>query len=109
MLKNKQIDYEIYIVEQIDEKLFNYGKLCNVVVNEIGEEYTYFAFHDIDMLPSVYDLSMPTLNYVKDRYGNLQHIKNKTNIGSFEIPISNDIIDYGNFSGFAKNGKLIIE
>ena len=36
-----------------------------------------------------------------------QHIKNNTNIGSFEIPISNDIIDYGNFSGFAKNGKSI--
>ena len=30
---------------------FNYGKLCNVVSKEVGEEYTYFAFHDIDMLP----------------------------------------------------------
>lgn len=50
-LKDKGIDYEIFIAEQTDDRPFNYGKLCNVVVKEIGEEYTYFAFHDIDMLP----------------------------------------------------------
>lgn len=50
-LKGKGIDYTIFIAEQTDDRPFNYGKLCNVVVNEIGEEYTYFAFHDIDMLP----------------------------------------------------------
>ncbi|CAG0899472.1 unnamed protein product, partial [Cyprideis torosa] len=49
--KDKGIDYEIFIAEQTDDRPFNYGKLCNVVVKEIGEEYTYFAFHDIDMLP----------------------------------------------------------
>ena len=50
-LKDKGIDYTIFIAEQTDERPFNYGKLCNVVTKEIGEEYTYFAFHDIDMLP----------------------------------------------------------
>lgn len=50
-LKDKGIDYEIFIAEQTDDRPFNYGKLCNVVVKEISEEYTYFAFHDIDMLP----------------------------------------------------------
>jgi len=50
-LKDKGIDYTIFIAEQSDDRPFNYGKLCNVVVKEIGEEYTYFAFHDIDMLP----------------------------------------------------------
>ena len=50
-LKGKGIDYTIFIAEQTDDRPFNYGKLCNIVVNEIGEEYTYFAFHDIDMLP----------------------------------------------------------
>ena len=50
-LKDKGIDYTIFIAEQSDDRPFNYGKLCNVVVNEVGEEYTYFAFHDIDMLP----------------------------------------------------------
>jgi len=50
-LKDKGIDYDIFIVEQSDERPFNYGKLCNSAVKEVGEEYTYFAFHDIDMLP----------------------------------------------------------
>ena len=50
-LKDKGIDYTIFIAEQTDDRPFNYGKLCNVVVNEIGKQYTYFAFHDIDMLP----------------------------------------------------------
>jgi len=50
-LKDKGIDYDIIITEQADDRPFNYGKLCNVAVKEVGEEYTYFAFHDIDMLP----------------------------------------------------------
>ena len=50
-LKDKGIDYTIFIAEQSDDRPFNYGKLCNAVVKEIDEEYTYFAFHDIDMLP----------------------------------------------------------
>jgi len=50
-LSNKGIDYTIFIAEQSDERPFNYGKLCNVAVKEVGDEYTYFAFHDIDMLP----------------------------------------------------------
>lgn len=50
-LKDKGIDYTIFIAEQSDDRPFNYGKLCDIIVTEIGEEYTYFAFHDIDMLP----------------------------------------------------------
>jgi len=50
-LKDKGIDYTIFIAEQTDDRPFNYGKLCNVVTKEVSEEYTYFAFHDIDMLP----------------------------------------------------------
>jgi hypothetical protein len=50
-LLDKGIDYTIFIAEQADDRPFNYGKLCNVVVNEISKEYTYFCFHDIDMLP----------------------------------------------------------
>ena len=50
-LKDKGIDYTIFIAEQTDNRPFNYGKLCNVVTKEIGKSYTYFAFHDIDMLP----------------------------------------------------------
>lgn len=50
-LKNKQIDYEIYVVEQFDEKPFNYGKLCNVGVSETSKIADYYCFHDVDILP----------------------------------------------------------
>jgi hypothetical protein len=50
-LLDKGIDYTIFVAEQADDRPFNYGKLCNVVVNEIPKDYTYFCFHDIDMLP----------------------------------------------------------
>jgi hypothetical protein len=50
-LKDKGIDYTIFIAEQSDDRPFNYGKLCNAVVKELSNDYTYFAFHDIDMLP----------------------------------------------------------
>jgi len=54
----KDIDYEILIIEQLDDKPFNRGKLLNV-----GYEYgcnmgcDYFVFHDIDMLPEDVDYS----------------------------------------------------
>jgi hypothetical protein len=50
-LSNKQIDYKIFIAEQSDDRPFNYGKLCNAIVNEIKEDFDYFCFHDIDLLP----------------------------------------------------------
>jgi hypothetical protein len=50
-LTNKQIDYKIFIAEQSDDRPFNYGKLCNSIVNEIKNDYDYFCFHDIDLLP----------------------------------------------------------
>lgn len=50
-LEDKGLDYDIFIAEQTDDRPFNYGKLCNIVVKELPQEYTYFAFHDIDMLP----------------------------------------------------------
>jgi hypothetical protein len=50
-LNNKQIEYIIYIVEQFDEKPFNYGKLCNIGVSETIEFADYYCFHDVNVLP----------------------------------------------------------
>lgn len=50
-LENKQIDYEIFIIEQSDDKPFNYGKLCNVGVNLTHHFADYYCFHDVDLLP----------------------------------------------------------
>ena len=51
-LKNKDIDYKIFVIEQSDDKPFNYGKLCNSAFHLLKEEYDYFCFHDVDMLPT---------------------------------------------------------
>jgi len=57
-LNNKNIDFELIIVEQDDAKTFNRGKLLN-----IGFKYAqrlkcdYIVFHDIDMIPIDADYS----------------------------------------------------
>jgi hypothetical protein len=57
-LKDKNIKYELIIVEQDDSEIFNRGKLLNV-----GFKYAkrlkcdYVVFHDIDMLPVDVDYS----------------------------------------------------
>lgn len=50
-LENKGIDYKLFIIEQADDKPFNYGKLCNSAFHLLKDEYDYFCFHDVDMLP----------------------------------------------------------
>ena len=64
-LSNKQIDYKIFVAEQSDDRPFNYGKLCNAVVNEIKEDFDYFCFHDVNLLPvndssEYYPCDLPT-------------------------------------------------
>lgn len=50
-LKQQDIIASIFIIEQLDERPFNRAKLLNVGFNETREEYDYFCFHDIDLLP----------------------------------------------------------
>jgi len=45
------LNYKIYIVEQIDKKPFNRAKLLNIGFKETQTNHNYFCFHDIDMLP----------------------------------------------------------
>ena len=44
-------EFEIYIIEQDDDLLFNRGALINVGVQLV--EADYYVTHDIDMLPGV--------------------------------------------------------
>ena len=54
----KDIEYEIIIVEQADDKPFNRGKLLNVGYKyAVDKECDYFVFHDVDMLPEDVDYS----------------------------------------------------
>ena len=54
----KEIEYEIFIIEQSDDKPFNRGKLLNVGYKYAVENgCDYFVFHDVDMLPEDVDYS----------------------------------------------------
>jgi hypothetical protein len=62
-LNNQKQDWDILIVEQSPEKLFNRAKLLNVGFAYTEGVYDYYCFHDVDMLPveSDYDYcSNPT-------------------------------------------------
>ena len=54
----KDIDYEIFIIEQSDDKPFNRGKLLNAGYKyALDKGCDYFVFHDVDMLPDDVDYS----------------------------------------------------
>jgi predicted glycosyltransferase involved in capsule biosynthesis len=57
-LSEEKIPFDIFIIEQYDDKPFNRAKLLNAGFNE-AKEYDYFAFHDVDMLPVDSDYSFP--------------------------------------------------
>lgn len=58
VLKEEGVPFEIFIIEQADNKPFNRAKLLNVGFSE-AKDYDYFAFHDVDMLPVDSDYSYP--------------------------------------------------
>jgi len=63
-LKNQNIDFQIYIIHQIDDKLFNRGATKNIGAKIAFEEgCDYIVWHDIDMIPEEEggaDYSYPT-------------------------------------------------
>ncbi|WP_195155531.1 galactosyltransferase-related protein [Candidatus Protochlamydia phocaeensis] len=56
-----QIEYAIFVIEQKNEKSFNRGKLLNVGFSLLKDQFDYFCFHDVDMLPTYADYSYPSI------------------------------------------------
>ena len=57
-LNSKDIDHEIIVVEQSDDKPFNRGKLLNIGYLKAKELLCdYVVFHDVDMIPLEVDYS----------------------------------------------------
>lgn len=50
-------DFQIIIVEQFEDKMFNRGKLINVGFDYINLKCDYICFHDVDMIPVSADYS----------------------------------------------------
>ena len=55
-LEREEIEFNIFIIEQDNEKPFNRAKLLNVGF-DLSKDFDYFAFHDVDMLPLDSDYS----------------------------------------------------
>nr|CAD2203887.1 unnamed protein product [Meloidogyne enterolobii] len=53
ILQKQQIDYSIFIIEQVAGQTFNRGKLMNVGFVEANRYYDWqcFIFHDVDLIP----------------------------------------------------------
>jgi beta-1,4-galactosyltransferase 1 len=47
----KELGLDIFVIEQCDDKLFNRGKLLNIGFKITENDYDYFIFHDVDMIP----------------------------------------------------------
>ena len=56
-MKQRFPDAPIYFIEQADKQPFNRAKLLNVGVLET--DFSYYALHDVDMLPQKADYSFP--------------------------------------------------
>jgi len=54
-LKKQNIEYEIIVVEQLDNKSFNKAKLMNIGALNSSKDSDYFVFHDVDLLPENID------------------------------------------------------
>ncbi|KAG6798380.1 beta-1,4-galactosyltransferase 7 [Apis mellifera caucasica] len=50
-LDKQNIDYHIFVLNQIDRFRFNRASLINVGFLEVNKEFDYIAIHDVDLLP----------------------------------------------------------
>ena len=55
-LRESNINYKIYIINQNDDKLFNKGSLINIGVNIIFNECDYLILHDVDNVTFTKDI-----------------------------------------------------
>ncbi|XP_065063165.1 beta-1,4-galactosyltransferase 1-like [Rhopilema esculentum] len=53
ILQKQKLEYRIFVVEQIDDKPFNKGKMMNVGFQHSQKynDFDCFVFHDVDMIP----------------------------------------------------------
>ena len=59
-MSDKKINYQIFVIEQCDLKLFNRGRLLNIGYKiALSHGCDYMCFHDVDMLPEEADYSYP--------------------------------------------------
>ena len=46
-----KIHFRIFVIEQQDHSFFNRAALLNLGVREFGDNFDYYCFHDVDLIP----------------------------------------------------------
>lgn len=116
-------DYKIFRYFGLYVDSYDEGSFKPNYINSNGEitidPISYKSFYDLsgttlvdlDMLPNASDLSMPSLNYVKDKEGNFYHVSNHHSasipIEDNKIKVSIDGSSKGFFEGYSKTGNTI--
>jgi hypothetical protein len=66
----KHIEYDLYVIEQDNDKPFNRAKLLNIGFDQVAPAYDYVAFHDVDLFPVISDYRYtPTPTHLAARVG----------------------------------------
>ena len=111
-------DYHIYryfglYVDSFDEGSFDIDNITKdgLIYIKLNSYETNYDLVDTslnaeDMLPKYEDLKIPTLNYIKDKYGKFHHVKNNTIFGNLKLPVSING-DIKNLSGYVSTGNII--
>lgn len=99
-LDKENIQHDILIVEQADDKPFNKGKLLNAGAKWAWDKADYFCFHDIDMIPDISSyayVNHPTLlsNSATQFDAHVQH---STYFGGVILFDKNDYLKINGFS-----------
>lgn len=80
-----QIDFDLYLINQTNNQLFNRGKLFNIGYLEVGKNYDYIYFGDCDALPCT-DLDrfdQDLMNLKLKPYTNFEPVKEISHLSSF--------------------------
>jgi hypothetical protein len=54
-----KFNFQIFVIHQKNKKLFNRAALFNIGYHLIRQQFDYFCFHDIDLIPEGSDYSFP--------------------------------------------------
>ncbi|CAB3359571.1 Hypothetical predicted protein [Cloeon dipterum] len=68
-LRHQGLDFEIFVLNQVDQFRFNRASLINAGFKTVRQYYDYIAIHDVDLLPLNLNLS-----YAKPQSGRPFHV-----------------------------------
>jgi len=77
-LSQVKVDLDIFVIEQMGDELFNRGQLLNIGFDLNKNNYDYFIFHDVDMIP----FKNIDYSYSKE----ITHLATKTEQYKYEMP-----------------------